>query len=278
MISTNRYAGQPRVLVVGDLWLDRSPSSGDRLGGAAAVAIRVASAGPSASLASVIGVDAAADSIRRRLVERTVEQNLLLDDRSRTTAVALSGSPPVPSLPLADAQVERLAAGLESRLIDFDLVLCWDSGLGVCATVLLRRLIEACRDQRRPFLAAPRSRSGPLSRYRGATLLLLDRDQASAATGKGIEDAPGAEKAARKIREKLDLEACLVRALDGRAWSAVDPRFLDAPLAGDLAPDEDLARLGVFVASQENPSRWHGASTFAARDASRFEGSPRGVA
>src|SRR5688572_27810048 len=98
--------GQPRVLVVGDLMLDRyvwgdaarisqeapvlllqADRREERLGGASSVAALLRTLGARVSLAGVLGPDVDGDRVRRMLVELGVDAEAVLTDPERPSTV-----------------------------------------------------------------------------------------------------------------------------------------------------------------------------------------------
>src|SRR3954451_6791403 len=98
--------GQPRVLVVGDLMLDRyvwgdatrisqeapvillqADRREERLGGASSVATMLRALGAKVSLAGVVGADADGGRVRRLLVEQGVDDEAVLADPGRPSTV-----------------------------------------------------------------------------------------------------------------------------------------------------------------------------------------------
>src|SRR5207302_6511449 len=98
--------GQPRVLVVGDLMLDRyvwgnaarisqeapvlllhADRREERLGGASSVATLLRALGARVALAGVVGADADGQRVRRLLTDLVVDQEAVLTDPQRPTTV-----------------------------------------------------------------------------------------------------------------------------------------------------------------------------------------------
>src|SRR5207248_4488706 len=98
--------GQPRVLVVGDVMLDRyvwgdaarlsqeapvillqADRREERLGGASSVATLLRALGARVSLAGVVGADADGDRVRKILVGLGVDDEAVLTDPDRPTTV-----------------------------------------------------------------------------------------------------------------------------------------------------------------------------------------------
>src|SRR5438045_3714324 len=101
-----RRLGQPRVLVVGDLMLDRyvwgnaarvsqeapvlllhADHREERLGGASSVATLLRALGARVSLAGVVGEDADGARVRRQLADLGIDQDAVLTDVGRPTTV-----------------------------------------------------------------------------------------------------------------------------------------------------------------------------------------------
>ena len=98
--------GQPRVLVVGDLMLDRyvwgdaerisqeapvillhADRREERLGGASSVATMLRALGARVALAGVVGPDADGERIRRTLLDLGIDDECVLIDPDRPTTV-----------------------------------------------------------------------------------------------------------------------------------------------------------------------------------------------
>src|SRR3982751_100302 len=106
LIQLVQNLGQPRVLVVGDLMLDRyvwgdaerisqeapvillrADRKEERLGGASSVATMLRALGARVSLAGVAGTDADATRVRSLLTENGVDHEGVIGDPSRPTTV-----------------------------------------------------------------------------------------------------------------------------------------------------------------------------------------------
>src|SRR5207244_3882596 len=106
LIDLVRNLGQPRVLVLGDLMLDRyvwgdaerisqeapvillhADQREERLGGASSVATLLRALGARVALAGVVGADADGDRIRRMLLNLGVDDEAVLVDGDRPTTV-----------------------------------------------------------------------------------------------------------------------------------------------------------------------------------------------
>ena len=106
LIDLVQRLGRPRVLVVGDLMLDRyvwgnaarisqeapvlllhADRREERLGGASSVATLLRALGAKVSLAGVLGADADGQRVRRMLADLGVDQEAVLADAPRPTTV-----------------------------------------------------------------------------------------------------------------------------------------------------------------------------------------------
>src|SRR6266852_9361745 len=106
LIDLVQRLGQPRVLVVGDLMLDRyvwgdaarisqeapvillhADKREERLGGASSVATMLRALGARVALAGVVGADADAGRIRQMLAELEIDQEGVISDSGRPSTV-----------------------------------------------------------------------------------------------------------------------------------------------------------------------------------------------
>ncbi len=234
--------GNPRVVVIGDLVLDRyiwgfaerisqeapvpllrADRREHRLGGAASVATMLRALGAQVVLAGGVGCDGEADLVRGMLKDQGIDDRLVLplDDRPTTLKERYIGRAqdrhaqqmirvdyekcdPIPALIEA-----RLHGELDTVLSQAEIVLISDYGKGVCTPSLLRAVIEKSRAAGVRVLADP-IRSNDYSRYRGVHCMTPNRLEAQLATGMTISRADDAIKVGQKLVETLDMEAVLV--------------------------------------------------------------------
>ena len=249
--------GRPRVLVVGDLILDRyvwcdaerisqeapvpllrAESREERLGGASSVATMLAALGAEVTIAGVVGRDAAAHRAGELLGEHGIDASLVRPVAGRPTTLKeryigrAQHKHPQQMFRVdyevrdaIDAElIDRIATGIESRTADFDVVLVSDYDKGVCTPALVQRLIGTCRERRLPVLVDPIRSSRPENydlRYRGCTAMTPNRLEAGLATGIEIETLDDAYAAARTLRDRLGMDVGLVT-LDSQGIAVVD--------------------------------------------------------
>jgi D-beta-D-heptose 7-phosphate kinase/D-beta-D-heptose 1-phosphate adenosyltransferase len=234
--------GNPRILVVGDLILDRyvwgyaerisqeapvpllrADHREHRLGGAASVATMLAALGARVALMGGVGRDAEAALVRQLLAEQAIDARpvVTLDDRPTTLKERYIGRAqdrhPQQMIRVDYETRDPIAPAVEAGLLDrlpgavaaADLVLISDYDKGVCTPGLLRGLIAACRARGIRVIADP-IRSSDYARYRGVHCMTPNRLEASLATGRAIVEPVDAIAAGRHLVEALGMECVLV--------------------------------------------------------------------
>jgi D-beta-D-heptose 7-phosphate kinase/D-beta-D-heptose 1-phosphate adenosyltransferase len=234
--------GHPRVLVLGDLMLDRhtwgnaerisqeapvivlrADRRESRPGGAANVANMLAGLEARVTCCGVVGDDAAGVELRQLLVASSVNCELVLTDIGRPTSVkerfiGRAGSRHPSQIlrvdhekcdPLCDPLETRLAEQLAAQVPRHDALLISDYGKGVCTPRLLRAAIEAAHRAGVPVLVDP-SHAAPWDNYHGVTLIKPNRLEAEAATGRRIVKAGDALAAGQQLCHDLETEMALV--------------------------------------------------------------------
>jgi D-beta-D-heptose 7-phosphate kinase/D-beta-D-heptose 1-phosphate adenosyltransferase len=249
--------GNPRVVVVGDLILDRyiwgyaerisqeapvpllrADQREHRLGGAASVATMLRSLGAQVRLIGAVGHDPEASMVRKILAEHEIDDRLVfaLDDRPTTLKERYIGRAqdrhPQQMIRVDYETREPIPAAAETRLrAEFPAVLAWaqvvlisDYGKGVCTPTLLRALIDMARAAGVKVLADP-IRSSDYGSYHGVDCMTPNRLEAQLATGLTIARPDDALRVGKKLVETLGMEAVLVTLdRDGMALVRADGR------------------------------------------------------
>lgn len=228
--------GRPRVLIVGDLIVDRyvsgdvsriSPeapipillaaSQEERIGGAGNVAANLRAMEASVEIVGVLGEDSSADGMLALLGGIGVETGGCVRDAGRPTTLKLRLVSGVQQMLRVDweearplpAKVEaRLLQGLEARVAAADAVVLSDYGKGVLTTKVLRTVIDAARAAKKPVLVDPKGRD--FSRYRGATLLTPNRREAEEALGRKLDSLESLPEAALELKRTADLAMSVI--------------------------------------------------------------------
>jgi D-beta-D-heptose 7-phosphate kinase/D-beta-D-heptose 1-phosphate adenosyltransferase len=272
------------VLVVGDVMLDRSvhgvverispeaPVPVVRLthrshqpGGAANVAMNLASLGAQASVVGFTGEDDAALALESSLQEAGVHIHLVSAAGRRTTVkqrilgahgqllrVDEEDTTDYPS----DACTELLGRAL-TVLPSMHAVVLSDYAKGAIPSEACRALIDAARKQGIPVLVDPKHRD--LSRYRGATTICPNRHDLSLATGIRADDTAALLAGAVALVSTLDIEFLTVTlseqgiALVTPESTTVYPAALKQARDVTGAGDTVIATLALCIASSLLP-------------------------
>lgn len=242
--------GRSRVLVVGDLILDRylwgevkriSPEApvpvvrvlreSESAGGAANVAANLRGLGLAVTLIGVTGRDSAQAALRARLEVLGIESELIaLAERGTITKTRIIGDhqqmlriDAEQTGPLDPADREQLIATAQRQLEGGEVaaLLLSDYAKGVLDEALCQALIECANRRQIPVLIDPKGRD--FSRYHGAELITPNRAELAQATGASASDLDALYSAARDLVDELELER-LVLTLSEHGMSLIDRR------------------------------------------------------
>ena len=274
--------GRPRILILGDLMLDRyvhgdaerisqeAPiqvlrvaAEEDRIGGAGAVANNIVTLGGRVDLVSVLGRDGPGDrvlgllkeigvagsgrrtTVKTRFIGRAqhrIPQQVLRVDREDTT-------------PIDERTEATLAQAVERRLARADVLLVSDYAKGLITPHLAQAAIRAARQHKVPVLIDP-ILSEDYRHYRGATLLTPNRSETEMASGRKITDQASLRRISRELISRLRLDALAVtldkegifltrRGNGGRLIPTRPRNVFDNAGAGDMV----IAALSLAVGS-----------------------------
>ena len=182
----------------------------DRPGGAANVAVNLASLGVKTRLIGAVGNDAAASTLETLLQGQGIDCDFArVSDRPTITKTRVQ----IRGQQLIRLDQENAAELIDSALADAlgeaaagaGAVVLSDYGKGALTDV--RRMIELCREAQVPVLVDPKGRD--FAKYRGATLLTPNQGEFETVAGPCSSDA---ELVARgwQMVEELELTALLV--------------------------------------------------------------------
>ena len=228
-LSIPNFSGL-KVLVVGDLMLDQSwfgstsrispeapvpvvqvRRSETRPGGAANVAINLASLGVQATISGLIGADEGGKELTSLLENAGVQTALSCSTRNPTISKlrVLSRNQQLIRLDTEDffdatdsAAVSKVAA---KEVANNRICILSDYAKGSLAEV--GDIIKSCRDNNVPVLVDPKGTD--FSRYRGATALTPNLGEFEAVAGKASDDEDLIARA-RALCKELELEALVV--------------------------------------------------------------------
>ncbi len=292
LIQVLQQLGRPRVLVLGDLILDRyiwgdaervsqeapvillqADRTETRLGGAANVAQLLRGLEANVTLAGVVGDDRDGRELMEKLVGLDVDCRTILTDSSRPTTVKeryigrAQHRHPHQMLRVDREQRTALDAQQSRQLLqdllpiipDHQVVLISDYAKGVCTPEIVQQIIAAARDAGVPVIVDPRP-GEDYTLYQGASAITPNRSETTRATGIDVLTTEAAFAAGKQLCTELGLEQAFVTLdSDGIAVVQADGQ---AELLGtrkrevyDItgAGDMVLATTGVAVANGVSP-------------------------
>jgi len=220
----------PRILVVGDVMLDRywfgevnriSPEAPvpvvrverreERLGGAANVARNAVALGAQIGLLGVVGKDEAGDAVQNMLEELRIE-SFLNRDAAISTIIKLRVIGRHQQLLRIDFEEAPSETILRDKLTQFnallpnyDVIVLSDYAKG--SLVNVAQMIEAGRRLGKYILVDPKGED--FSRYKGASILTPNKSEMRHVVGSWKSEQELTEKA-QQLRQSLDLEALLL--------------------------------------------------------------------
>ncbi len=238
LIDVVEQLGQPRILVLGDLILDRyvwgdadrisqeapvitlqEDRQETRLGGAANVANMLVGLDSRVTLAGVVGTDTDGDRLRRMLKVRGVDATAVLRDQSRPTTVKerfigrtqqrhshqILRVDRESCRQLDSVMTHRLLEFVESKISEHQAVLISDYGKGVVTPEVLAHVIQAARNAGIPVIVDPCS-GAEYSNYAQVTAVTPNRMETKKATGLEIHTVDDAFIAGRMLCQRLQLQ------------------------------------------------------------------------
>jgi len=267
--------GTPRVLIVGDLILDRyvsgdvariSPEapipvltakrSEEKLGGAGNVAANLVAMGAKVEVAGVLGDDGWGRALRALLDELGIETGGCCVDATRPTIQKtrmMSGQHQMlrvdweDARPVVGAARDALVASLPARVRAANAVVLSDYGKGVLVPEVIATVIAAARAAKIPVLVDPKG--DDYGRYRGATLVTPNRKEAEQAVGRKLAKLEELPAAADELMKTADLDAAVITlGSDGIYWR--DRRGESGRVAAQARAVYDVTGAGDTVVAQ----------------------------
>jgi D-beta-D-heptose 7-phosphate kinase / D-beta-D-heptose 1-phosphate adenosyltransferase len=265
--------GRKRVLVVGDIMLDRfvyghvsriSPEAPapvietagplDVIGGSGNVVRNIVSLGAACEIVAVTGRDEAARSIRSHLKEMKVSADGLIEVDGRVTTVKtrfvaylhnthLLRADTEETTPVDPKVEDAIIAAVQRRIGAVDVAILSDYAKGVLTPRVVAAVIAAARRVRKPIVVDPKGLD--YARYRGATALTPNVGELAQALRHPVgNDETAVRAAALALADEVECESVLVTrgergalivSRDGEAGSfdATARRVIDVSGAGD---------------------------------------------
>ncbi len=274
--------GKPRVLIVGDLMVDRyvrgevsriSPEapipvlaathSEEMLGGAGNVAYNLALMDADVDLVGVIGQDSWGKRLRELFEESGMGTEGLVVDAARPTTLKsriVSGVQQMlrvdweDSKDVSGAALDEVLLRAEKLVSKCGAVVLSDYGKGVLTKRVLDAVIAAAREAGVPVLVDPKGTD--FTRYKGASLITPNRKEAEGALGRKLVDLADVARGARELIELADLQTAIItlgaegiyyqdkQGLEGREATRARAVF-DVTGAGDTV----VAHLALYIAA-----------------------------
>ncbi|MGE5609790.1 MAG: D-glycero-beta-D-manno-heptose 1-phosphate adenylyltransferase [Bacillota bacterium] len=279
------------VVLIGDLMLDRyifgnaervSPEAPVpvlhfqheeyRLGGAGSVLADLAALRAGVKVIGVLGNDAAAVEVRRRISACGADMGGIVEvqDRPTVTKLRLLGASQhrqpqqmirldiENNTPLGPETSRKIIANVASALEQADVLCIEDYHKGLLTPEVCQQAIQLARARQIPVIIDPANMSD-YRQYTGATAIKLNRVEAERATGMAVRTPEDYQPAAEALLEKLQLEAVLITldrhgtylaTRDGlrRHLATRQREVFDATGAGDMV----LAMIAVARAAGAN--------------------------
>jgi D-beta-D-heptose 7-phosphate kinase/D-beta-D-heptose 1-phosphate adenosyltransferase len=292
LVEIVEQLGTPRILVLGDLILDRyvwgdaerisqeapvillrEERQENRLGGAANVANMLRGLDAEVTLAGIVGHDSDGLLVSQELDRSGVNCSAVMSDPDRPTTVKVrfmgraQHRHPHQMLrvdrevrrPVSSELARQFLRQTLPRLRDFDAILISDYAKGVCTSEVLQPLIEAARKAGIPVVADPAA-GGDYNLYRGAAGVTPNRSETGKATGRDVRSISEAFLAGDQLVEQFDLDMAFVTLdRDGIVLARRDAEPIHLPTRTrevyDItgAGDMVLAMIGVGMAAGVDP-------------------------
>jgi rfaE bifunctional protein kinase chain/domain len=230
MTISKRQLNQARVLVVGDVMLDRywygavdriSPEApvpvvrvtreDERMGGAANVAYNIVSLEAQSSLLTVVGADEASHKLEALVAGTGIQAHFGRDAQLKTTVKlrVIGRQQQLLRMDFENTPMTEILASQTAAFIDLlpkhDAVLFSDYGKGGLAHV--SDMIARAKAIGKPILIDPKGTD--YSRYQGATLITPNKAELQQVIG-GWQDEAELNTKAHTLRDKLGLQALLL--------------------------------------------------------------------
>jgi len=271
---------KPHILVIGDLIIDQyltgdseriSPeapvqivnitSEEFKLGGAGNVVNNLVEFGSRVSLISVIGTCEVAKKLKKLLLEKHINTDLLIEEDSRKSSKKtriISGNQQVIRFDSESIDVisknssNKIIRALEDKILEYDLLILSDYGKGILGKNLTQSIIKIASKFNKKVLVDPKGLD--FEKYSGSFLLTPNKSEASGWWGRKLNSLEDVEKCSKNLKDQLNLSYGLIT-LSNEGIGVYDKSFklfptkakevFDVTGAGDTV----IAALGFALAS-----------------------------
>lgn len=260
LLSILEGVGRPRVVIVGDLIIDKyvsgevsriSPEapipvlaaqrSELRLGGAGNVAANLRAMDAAVDVVGVVGDDGHGRAMRELLEAGSIGTGGLVVDGTRPTIEKTRMMSGVQQMlrvdwedvrPLDGAALSHALETIPRALEGADAVVLSDYGKGMLTPAVLELAIAEGRRRGLPVLVDPKG--SDFSRYRGATLITPNRKEAEGALGRRIASLDELPAAADELIRAADLELAVITLSADGIYFRTGPRHAGPRVEGRI--------------------------------------------
>ena len=228
-------SGAPKILVVGDIMLDRfifgnverispeapvpvvrSVKEKYSLGGCGNVLRNLINLGVNALVVSIVGKDQAGRKIIEDLTKKGFSSDGLLQSKSIRTTEKMRIIAEGQQLARVDWDVSNLTDQSLDQVLQqiskiqnsVDAVIISDYNKGLCKEFILKDVISKAKELQIPVFVDPKG--DKWDKYRGATIITPNLKEAEEAIGRELFTDEDVETAGKEICEDLSLSGCLI--------------------------------------------------------------------
>ena len=147
---------------------------------------------------------------------------------------------------------DDLLENLQKNIFSYDIILLSDYGKGVLTPALTKKIISLAKTHHKPVLVDPKGTD--YTKYKGATLLTPNKNEAALATGLTLDNRKSLEKAGFTLKNELSLLYSIITLSEEGIALFTDTMHVIPTVAREVydvtgAGDTVLAALGVGLAS-----------------------------
>ena len=244
-------AASPKILVIGDIMLDRfifgnvhrispeapvpvvrSTKEKYSLGGCGNVLRNLINLGVQASIISFVGKDRAGKKIKQHLIKKGIStKHIIESDSNRTTEkmrIVAEGQQVVrvdwDSNNLNDQNLNKVLKHAYNNITNVDGVIISDYNKGICAELVIKDIISKAKELQLPIFVDPKGKNW--NKYYGASVITPNLKEVEEAFGKVLITDKDVEIAGKGICTDLSLDACLItRGANGMSYIGKDIKF-----------------------------------------------------
>jgi len=242
LLKTVTNLGSPQVILVGDFMLDIytfgdaeriSPEAPvpvlkvrdikTRCGGAASVAVDLATLGAKVFCIGIVGDDENAKILKQLLSNAGVDTAGIVTADERPTIckhrlIGLAQHRHQQQLfridsestePVTEQQAEKLISLFKEKIQSADVVCLQDYNKGLLTEGFCRSLMKQTKNAGKKIVVDPSS-TADYSKYKGASVITPNRQETSIAVGFELKNESDYQKAAGQLAEKLNLDAVII--------------------------------------------------------------------